>query len=214
MRASSPAAGAVAGAGAALAFSIVHALLIADIWFMLAPMLAAGAICGACVGWSYSLLAGNPTVAGWLRYNALYLLFLSLLGPLSLLLFEPVITIPALLASEGGLPAELRQAVLPVTLIYAFVMTAVITGLYGRRWQHAGAVLLTSVVLMLLLGLNISAMGLVFLSSGWVAILLKFSSLVLVLNGVLVVVFLALMPGWFAEARPGSEAVPGQRSTG
>lgn len=207
MNAAQWASGAVAGAVAALAFTFAHAFLIADIWFMLVPMLVAGAICGFCMSWSYSLLVDTVTTAGWLRYNALFLLLLFLLGPLSLLIFDPVITMPALLASDSGLPAELRQAVLPLAIIYALAMTAIVTWLYGRRWRHAGVVLLTSTVLMLLLGLNIAAMGLVFLTSSWVPALLKFLSLILVLNGVLVGGFLLLMRGWSAGASFGREAV-------
>jgi len=61
--------GAAAGALAALTFAAVHALLISDIWYSLVAMLAAGAVCGATIGWSYGRLsrAIDPELAGLQR---------------------------------------------------------------------------------------------------------------------------------------------------
>lgn len=193
--------GGVAGALAALVFTVVHGLMISDIWFMLLPMLTAGIICGLFLGWSFVLLSDAPSIGGWLRYNVLYLILLFALGPISLLMFEPVVTIPALLASPDGLPAELVRQVTPLAAAYTVVMTLTITLLYSRRWSAFPVVLATSGALMLLLGLNIAPMGLVFLTSGWVPMLLELLALILVLNLIYAVTFAALAYKWLENSR-------------
>jgi hypothetical protein len=188
--------GAVAGAIAALAFTILHGLMISNIWFMLVPMLVAGGLSGLFIGWSYVLVSDAPTTGGWLRYNGLYVILLFAVGPVSLLVFEPVITIPALLASPDGLPADLMRQVTPLAAGYTVVMALIITLLYCRRWPVFGAVLVTSAALMLLLGLNIAALGLVFLTAGWLAMLWEVLVLILVLNLVYALTFAAFGLGW------------------
>ena len=68
--------------------------------------------------------------------------------------------------------------------------------IYGRRWSAFGVVLVSSAALVLLLGLNISALGLVLLTSGWLSMLLEMLLLILVLNLVYALVFAALGRGW------------------
>lgn len=191
--------GAMAGALSALVFTIIHGFMISQIWFMLVPMLVAGAICGLCLSWSYTMLAETPSVSGWLRYNLLYLLLLFGLGPISLGLYEPMMTIPDLLASPNGMPDELVQAVLPFTAVYTLLMALFITWLYGRRWSRLLVVLPTCAMLMLLLGLNIAPMGLVYLTTGWVWMLLELLILIVALNLVFVLAFLLLARGWFRQ---------------
>ena len=188
--------GAIAGVASALVFTIIHGFMISQIWFMMVPMLVAGAICGLCLSWSYKMLVETPSVSGWLRYNLLYLLLLFGLGPISLGLYEPMMTIPELLASPNGMPDELVQAVLPFTAVYTLLMALFITWLYGRRWSRLLIVLPTCAILMLLLGLNIAPMGLVYLTTGWVFMLLELLLLILSLNLVFAVIFLLLVWGW------------------
>lgn len=188
--------GAIAGTISAFAFTVLHQLLISSIWFMLVPMLVAGAMCGACIGWSYALLAKRPGLGSWWQYNSLYVLLLLMLGPVSLLVFEPVITFPALLASPSGLPADLVRAVMPLAAIYTVVMALIITLFYGRRWSRLPVVLSACGILMLLLGLNIAAFGLVFLPAGWLPVFLEMLLLVLALNLVYGLAFVALGYGW------------------
>ncbi|MFN2134955.1 MAG: hypothetical protein ACK2UK_03320 [Candidatus Promineifilaceae bacterium] len=194
-------AGAVAGTISALAFTVVHGLLITSIWFMLMPMLIAGALCGLFLGWSYILLANKPTVAGWFRYNGLYLILLLLLGPISLLVFEPIISIPALLASPDGLPVEIMRELAPLATIYTVVISLIITLLYGRRWSAFFAVLVTTAVLILLLGLNIAPMGLVFLTGSWLSMLLELMALILTLDLVYALAFAALGHDWLWKSQ-------------
>jgi hypothetical protein len=193
-------AGAAAGSISALAFTVLHGLMISDINFMLIPMLVAGSICGALLAWGYVLLNDALTISGWLRFNGLYLILLFLLGPVSMLVFEPVISMPALLASSNGLPAELVQEVIPLATIYTILMALIVSWSYGRRWSRFGVVLVSCASLMLLLGLNISAFGLVSLPTGWLAILSELLLLILALNLVYVLAFVALGLGWLWKA--------------
>jgi hypothetical protein len=193
--------GAAAGTIAALAFTVIHGMLISSIWFMLAPMLIAGALCGLLLGVSYVLLVDSPSVGGWLRYNALYLLLLFVLGPISLLLFEPMMTIPELLASPNGMPAELLREITPLAAVYTVIMALIITYIHSRRWPGFLVVLAATAVLMFLLGLNIAPMGLVYLSGGWLHMLLELLALILTLNFVYVLAFVLLGHGWLWNAR-------------
>lgn len=192
-------AGAVAGAISAVVFTAVHDLVISNIWFMLVPMALAGAVCGLLIALSFALLVDSPTLGGWLRYNLLYLLLLFGLGPLSLLLYEPIITMTAILTSANGLPDELTRGVMPMVVVYTLLMGLLITWLYGRRWSRLVIVLPTCAVLVLLLGLNIAPLGLVHLTTGWVPLMLELLGLVVALNFVYVLVFLLLARNWFAE---------------
>jgi hypothetical protein len=193
--------GAAAGTIAALAFTILHGVMINTIWFMLVPMLVAGALCGTLLGWSYSLLNDKHTIAGWLRYNVLYLALLFLLGPVSLLVLEPMITIPELVTSPNGLPADLVRAMTPLVTAYTIVMSVIITLLAGRRWSAYFAVLATSAALMLLLGLNIAALGLVYLTNGWLPMMLELLALILTLNFVYAAAFVILGHNWLWKSR-------------
>jgi hypothetical protein len=193
--------GAAAGTIAALAFTMVHGMMISGIWFMLLPMVIAGALCGLLLGASYVLLVDSPSVGGWLRYNALYLLLLFMLGPISLLLFEPMMTIPELLASPNGMPAELLREITPLATIYTVIMALIITYINGRRWSGFLVALAATAVLMFLLGLNIAPLGLVYLSGGWLRMLLELLALILTLNFVYVLAFVLLGHGWLWNAR-------------
>jgi hypothetical protein len=193
--------GAVAGTISALAFTVMHSLMIITIWFMAVPMLVAGALCGMLLGWGYVLLEDNHTVLGWLRYNGQYLILIFLLGPISLLLFEPMITIPELLASPDGLPADLVREVVPLTAVYSVAMAGIITSLHSRSWSGFMVVLVATAALMFLLGLNIAPLGLVFLTDGWLPMLLELFALIITLNLVYALAFLALGRGWLWRFR-------------
>ena len=183
--------GAVAGAVSAFSFTVIHDILISDIWFAVLIMMVAGALCGLCIGWSYGLLVDKPSMGNWLGYNLLYVAMLMLLGAASVLLFEPIVSMAALMALNGP-PHELIRQALPMTLVFTLVSSAAISLFYGRSRRHFGAILLTSTVLVLLLGLNISALGLVSIPRGGLYIVAEFLGLVVFINVVYVVAFIAL----------------------
>jgi hypothetical protein len=183
--------GAVAGAVSAFIFTAVHDIFISDIWSMLAIMLVAGALCGAGLGWSYSLLVRRPSLRSWVAYNLLYDGMFILLGLVSVLIFEPVTTMAALIAVNGPPEALIGQA-MPVTAVFTVIMAATISLIYGFNNRFSlsrfGAVLLTCTTLVLLLGLNVSVIGLVSIPRGSWYLVAEMFALILVLNAVLVVV--------------------------
>ncbi len=186
-----PIAGALAGAISTLAFTIVHDIFISDIWSMLGIMLVAGAMCGASIGWSFALLVERPSRHGWLLYNFILDGMLIVLGIVSVLLFEPITTIAALSAA-GGLPMDLLGQALPMTAVFTLLVAVVITWGYGRSWSRFGAVLLTAVILVLLLGHNVFILGLVEIPRGAIYLVLEMFGLILLLNLVYVAAFLVL----------------------
>jgi hypothetical protein len=183
--------GAVAGAFSAFTFTLVHGLAISDIWFSLPAMLAAGALSGACVAWSYALVAGAPTLGSWLRYNFLYLGMFVLLGSVSVLIFEPVTTLAAVLGT-GEPPNALFARAMPLTLAFIAGTTAAVTGWYRPGWVGAGAVLLTTAVLLTLLGLNVSVIGLVEVPRSASYLIAELFALILILSAVYAAAFALL----------------------
>ncbi len=184
-------AGAIAGAISTLVFTIIHDIFISNIWFMLLPMLVAGALCGALLSWSYGLLAPAPSLRGWLGYNLVYVLLFGLLGALSVLLFEPVTTMAAVVTLNGPPTALIEQA-MPMTVLFTVGMAVLIMLLYGRTLTQFAAVLLTCVVLVALLGLNVSAIGLVEIPSGSLFVVAELFGLIVALNVVYAAAFALL----------------------
>ena len=193
--------GAVAGTISTLVFTVIHDLFISDIWFSLIPMLVAGALCGLCVAWSYALLVPTSSVGGWLRYNLLYIAMFALLGAISVLVFEPVTTMAAVVTANGPPDALIGQA-MPLTALFTVGMAVLVTTLYGAGWKRFGAVLLTCVVLVLLLGLNVSVIGLVDIPRGSLYLVAEMFGLIVALNVVYVLVFLALQWRRLAHQSP------------
>jgi hypothetical protein len=183
--------GAVAGAAAGFGFALVHGLMISDIWFSLPMLLIAGALCGLCLGWTYGLLFPTPDLAGWLKYNGLYLGMFALIAVASELLYEPVITLGELMAG-GPAPVHLFARTLPLVVVSTFGMAAIIYRLYGRSGEQFVAILIACSVLALLLGLNISLMGLVFVPASSYYVIAETFGLILALDLVYAGVFAGL----------------------
>jgi hypothetical protein len=183
--------GAAAGSISALAFTIIHDIFISDIWFSLALMLVAGALCGACLSWSYALLVDEPNLKNWLGYNLIYDGMFVLLGLVSVLIFQPEVSMASLISANGPPEALISQA-MPVTAIFTLLLAVVISLIYRTSWSRFGAVLLTCTVLVLLLGLNVSVIGLVSIPRGSWYLVLEMFALILTLNAVFVLAFVAL----------------------
>lgn len=183
--------GAIAGGISTLFFTVVHHIFISNIWFTFPLMLLAGALCGLSISWSFGALSAKRTVGGWLRYNLLYVIVLVLLGITSALVFEPVTSMMALMQADGPPDALIAQA-LPMTLVFTVLAATVLTALHGFSWRNFGAILMTASVLVLLLGLNISALGLVSIPRGSFFLVAEFLSLVVLLGAVYAAAFLGL----------------------
>lgn len=183
--------GAIAGAAAALAFAWIHDIFISDIWFSLVMMVPAAVLCGACVAWSYVLLAQEPSTGSWWRYNLLYVGLLALLGLTSVIIFEPVTTMAAL-SELNGPPDQLIGQALPLTAVFTLSAAVLITLLYRQSWHRFAVVLLTCLLLILLLGLNVSVLGLVDIPRGSLYLVAEFFALIVAINVVYTATFTAL----------------------
>ncbi len=186
-----PLTGAAAGAFSALVFMFVHDLLISDIWFSWVIMLVSGVLCGAAVAWTYAMLFPRPGFAGWLGYNLVYVAVLVAIGLISLVIYKPVTTAATLIAA-GGAPTELIRQATPLSGVSIVLAAALIHRLWGRGVGQFLALLLSCTLVIVLLGLNVSVLGLVeFSSHGWVLVLYTYG-LTLVLNVVYVGAFAGL----------------------
>lgn len=173
--------GAAAGASAALAFAAVHALWISDIWFSLVPMMVAGAVCGAAIGWSYGRVF-EPSIRTWLGYNAGYVIALAVLGLVSVVIFEPRTTMAELFALDGP-PIDLIADALPLTIVFTLGTAVVMSVLFGRTPAAFGAILATCIVLVVLLGLDVSVIGLVRIPTESLYLVVELAGLIVVLAG-------------------------------
>lgn len=185
--------GAVAGVVSTLAFAAVHAVFISDIWYSAVPMSVAGAICGASVAGSFRLLRDRPSLRSWLLYNATFIGLFVLLGAASMLLYEPVTTIPALVAADGP-PSDLFGTVTPLMAAFTVASAALITLAFGGSWPHFGPVVLTVALLMLALGSNISIMGLVEIPGSSAYLVAALFGLIGVIVLAYALAFVALLP--------------------
>jgi hypothetical protein len=183
--------GVVAGLVATVGFTLLHDLVISDIWAMLPIMAIAGAICGACLGWSYARLFAVPSVWSWLVYNATYMIMFGLLGAVSVVVFEPVTTMAAVL-ERGGPVDDLIVQALPMTLAFTAVTAVLISLIFGRGWRQFGAVLATTSVLVLFLGLNVSAIGLVEFAGGGLYLVAEMFGLVAAIGLMFILTVLVL----------------------
>ena len=182
--------GAIAGVASTLVFTATHQLVISNIWSSAPIMLVAGGVCGAVVAWSYSLLP-SPSLRDWLGYNALYVAMLMLLGLSSLFVFEPVTTIAALIEADEP-PTDLIRRALPMTAPYTVGVAVVVNALYRRSWPSFGAALVTSTVLVALLGLNVAIIGLVDISVGAAYLVAELLGLIALLDIVYAATFAGL----------------------
>jgi uncharacterized membrane protein YuzA (DUF378 family) len=173
--------GAAAGAVSAFAFTALHHLLISNIWFSLVPMMAAGALSGLCLAWSWGLLFAAATVAGWWLYNAVWVALLVLLGAASFVVYKPVTTMAAVMATGGAPPPELLRQAMPLTIGYTLGATALLSLIWGRRPAQVASILATAAVLVSLLGINVSALGLVELDGSVIPLLAMMVALIMAL---------------------------------
>lgn len=182
--------GALAGAAAAFAFTALHHLVISDIWFSLPLMLMAGAICGLCLAWTYGRLVRLPDGRSWWAYNLLFVLLFAVLGVVSVLLFEPITTVAEVLA-RGGRPDALIDRALPLNVAYVPASAAIVWLAFGRsrRMLDVLAILVTCVVLVALLGLNLSLLGLVEIPMGAMYLVAELFGLTLFLSAAYAGVF-------------------------
>ena len=92
----------------------------------------------------------------------------------------------------NGPPTALIEQALPMTIFFTLFMAVVISALFGHNLSQFLAVLLTCMGLVTLLGLNVSAIGLVEIPSGSLLVVVELFGLIVVLNAVFVAVFVGL----------------------
>ncbi len=174
------AAGTMAGLVTVSWFTVLHHIMISNIWFSFVPMLVAGAACGACLAWTYDVLFQPATLSTWTAFIGLHTLVLLLLGAVSVAVFEPVVPLAAVIAANQA-PTALIKRAFPLTCVFVLAAALLTSVLWGRTPRKFGINLLTSTVLILLLGLNVSVLGLVQMSSDSSGVVAEFLGLVVLI---------------------------------
>jgi hypothetical protein len=201
--------GAAAGAASAFAFTALHHLLISDIWFSLIPMLVAGGVSGLCLAWTYHVAFDVPSASGWWLYNGLWVALLVLLGLASFLVYEPVTTMAAIMATGGAPPDELLRQAVPLTVGFILAATASLSLIWGRSPLKVVSTLVTTTVIVALLGINVSVLGLVELDGRAVFLLAEMVALIMALIFGFAAIFLFLERRSFGLGRPRVAATTG-----
>lgn len=183
--------GVLAGVISALAFTALHQQVISNIWDMAIIMAVAGGVSGLCLAWTYGRFVVRPSVGSWVRYNLTYLGLFALIPPISVLMFDPVITVVEASNSDGPLTDLLVEAA-PLTVVSMLGIATIVTLLFGSLRRDFGPTLVTSIVLMLFLGLNLTIMGLVDFSGGDLGVVAGFMALIAFIVAVFVTAFTAL----------------------
>jgi len=183
--------GAISGIISTFIFTIIHDIFISDIWYSFFIMAIAGIICGVCISISYGLLFKKPSIGSWLRYNLIFIAMFLLLGVVSVLIFEFIIIVAALMQANDR-PDELINQAMPMTIIFTLSFTIFISILYVRRLLQYAAILVTSSVLMIFLGLNVSILGLVYIPTNAVYLIIELFGLIVALGLIYIITFMVL----------------------
>jgi hypothetical protein len=159
--------GALAGLVSVVVFTWIHDLFISDIWEMLPVMAVAGAVCGVCLAWSYRTLVPRPSPRSWAGYVGAFVAMFWLLAVASVAVFEPVTTM-AEVSAAGGPIDHLFATAMPLSLGFVVGFALFLVRRFGEGWAGLVPALVASAVLMLFLGMNVSAVGLVDIpTDGW-----------------------------------------------
>lgn len=187
--------GAGAGVLSVVVFTWVHHLTISDIWSMLPMMLVAGAACGACITWSFQGLFRRHSLGSWTSWNLVILAALGALAVASMVVFDPVTTMAAIM-NRGGPVDDLIVRALPLTASFIVVTAAALGLALGEKPSDYVRALITSTVLTLVVGLNVSVLGLVEFAGDSIRFVLEFFALIVLLDVVYAVAFVFLRKRW------------------
>ena len=162
------AAGAVAGVVSVVVFTVLHQIFINAIWWMFPIMAIAGACCGLCLAWCYATLVPEPSWRSWWGYISLFMAMFGLLAASSAIIYEPIISMAEIVNSSGGNPIPMSET-LPLMIVFTLGWAGLLTAVYKGGLRGFGTASATIAVLMLLLGFNLSTVGLVDVpSEGWI----------------------------------------------
>ncbi|MDX1469620.1 MAG: hypothetical protein R3258_09780 [Acidimicrobiia bacterium] len=191
------AAGAIAGGVSVTVFTVLHQVFINPIWFLYPVMLVAGVMCGVLLAWCYSVLVVKPSRPSWARFVTLFTVMFGLLAVASSLLYEPVYTMVEIVESSGGNPIPFRETAV-LMLVFTVAWATLLAVGYRAGWRGFSAALIATAVLMLLLGFNVSTMGLVEIPKADWILVAEFFGYVVALGGSYGVVY------WLVRERPGT----------
>lgn len=131
------------------------------------------------------------SLVAWLGYNAAHLVLLGALTGASLLVFEPVTTMAEVGASSGPVDGLILEAT-PMTVVFIIISTVVLGAALARQRTDYLRPGLSVTTLTVLLGLNVSVIGLVDMSGDSLRPIVMFVALIVLLDVVYAAVFAGL----------------------
>lgn len=180
--------GALSGFISTLIFTIVHHILISNIWFSFIFMAIAGIISGISIAVSFGFLLKSTPNINWWKYNLFYIIMFMLLALCSVIFFEPVITMSTILQSNGP-PDKLIRNAFPMTIIFTASFAVLLSIMYAKKIVQMVSILITSSILMLVLGLNVSIIGLVEIPSNSLYLIFELFLLIILIISIYAISF-------------------------
>ena len=165
-------------------------------------MALAGIISGILVAVTYGLIADPPSIGSWLRYNSIFFIMFIMLSIVSILIFDPITSAAALIATNER-PDELIKQAIPLTAIFTVSFAILLGKLYARTILQYSAILITCGILMIVLGLNVSILGLVFIPTELLYLILELFGLIFFIVAVNAVMFVLLEKKTLGESIDG-----------
>jgi hypothetical protein len=119
---------------------------------------------------------------------------LVVLGVASMLVYEPITTVAEVLSNSEP-PRELIRGAMPLSIGFIVASSLAMWLLWGESLLDAVSILVTSSVVILVLGLSVSIIGLFRLTRGGAYMVVELFGLILVLNIPYAACYLVLQQG-------------------
>ncbi len=165
--------GALSGAVVVLAFTVVHDILISDIWFNAGPMVFAGGLTGLCIVWAYNRSVTDHSSAAWFQFAAILTVELIVLGAASLIVLSPEFSMAELMVADDAFERLLPPS-MPLIIGAMVVGTASMWIYYGRKPAALIPLFVTQVLLVFLIGHQFAFLGLVETTTALLMVFIEF----------------------------------------
>ena len=175
-------AGSLAGILSALIFAIAHNLFIENIWYAIFFLVSGGMIGGITLAFNYFYMTEIPTAQNWAMYNFIFVTKYILLGVVSILVFEPVTTIPEILEINRR-SGDMYTTALPLTVAFTLIFSFLMSLMFATKIKQFLLIIITNIIMMVALGINVSILGLVYTNKTSFELIMEVTGLIVLIMG-------------------------------
>lgn len=175
-------AGSLAGIFSTFVFALTHHFFIENIWYAFFIMASVGMISGISLAFTYFYIVEIPTAQNWGLYNLIFVVKYVMLGAVSILVFEPVTTIPEIMQLNHR-SGDMYTTALPLAIVFMLIFSFIMSIMFAQKPRQFLAIMLTSIVMTIGLGLNVSILGLVYTNKSGLELIMEVMGLVVLIMG-------------------------------